>query len=103
MSDKPMSATTLRALRGSIRKWQSIVDGTGPDNGSNNCPLCQRYLATECKSCPVALRVGNTNCRGTPYSAWLRVKYGDDSRKRKRRAKAELDFLISLLPEGVSP
>lgn len=99
-----MNAKTLKALRGSIAKWQAIVDGTGVDEGNKNCPLCQRFvyfwfgykkpIAKMCVGCPVYEKTGKKGCRNTPYDDYA---YGSDSIKN---AQAELDFLKSLLPEG---
>jgi hypothetical protein len=38
-----MDEKTLEALKGSIRKWEAIVDGTGEDDGADNCPLCHMF------------------------------------------------------------
>jgi hypothetical protein len=110
----PMDADTLTALRGSIAKWQAIVDGTGIDDGVNNCPLCQKFNgevlgrddepldedcegAWVCRGCPVAEATNRDHCGGTPY-----VAYCCDGKTRSR-AITELDFLISLLPPGETP
>ena len=36
-----MTKKVLKALKGSIKKWESIVKGTGEEHGSKNCPLCK--------------------------------------------------------------
>lgn len=103
-----MNPLTLQALRGSIAKWQKVVDGTGPEMGARNCPLCQMFITEpDCGGCPVALRTGLSGCRGTPYDTWADLELdgdGDpvDEALAKQLAQAELDFLISLLPEGES-
>ena len=97
-----MNKQTLTALRGSIRKWEKIVAGTGRDDGMNDCPLCAIFWEKFCKGCPVSKAAKNTGCEGTPYQDW---RHGTDSErradtpKRKRLAQAELDFLKSLLPK----
>jgi hypothetical protein len=86
-----MDAKTRKALEGSIKKWQMIVDGTGEDHGSKNCPLCAMFLGTgSCRGCPIFEKTKLSLCWNTPY-----VKYtiGDN-----KAAQAELDFLISLRP-----
>ena len=90
-----MDEGTLEALKGSIRKWEAIVNGTGTDEGGRNCPLCQlfRYDDDLCLRCPVMLHTGSDCCIGTPYR-----KYRDN--KTTENAQAELDFLKSLLPPG---
>ena len=39
-----MNPDTLSALQGSILKWEHVVDGSGPEGGSDNCPLCQKFF-----------------------------------------------------------
>jgi hypothetical protein len=38
-----MDAETLEALKGSIKKHENILAGTGRDKGQKNCPLCQMF------------------------------------------------------------
>ncbi len=96
-----MDAKTLAALRGSIRKWQGIVAGTIQDHGSQNCPLCKLFAFDGCEGCPVADKVNDTFCDSTPYVEYIETEpYSDEER---RLAQVELDFLISLLPEGELP
>lgn len=113
-----MDAETLEALKGSIAKWQAIVDGTGIDEGTSNCPLCALfYNSCEydddgyeniCQGCPVMAVTGYDDCGGSPYSDWARLFYNPadpSSLPRKpttqehfAAAIAELEFLQSLLP-----
>lgn len=107
---KPMTKVALKALRGSIEKWEKIVAGTGVDLGTDNCPLCEvfrvRYdaKARPCVGCPVRARSGLPGCRGTPYDVWMSETASDGfervagSAEAKVAAQAELDFLRSLLP-----
>jgi|SRR6185437_1058006 len=109
-----MNDRTKIALEGSIAKWQAIVAGTGTDRGVMNCPLCQEFWKAGCNGCPVAERTGRSFCSGTPYDAWEEEEWPEGepydalnkltdrtARKRLRAiAQAELDFLISLRPEG---
>src|SRR4051812_10552999 len=94
-----MDAETLEALKGSIRKWEAIVDGTGIDEGWINCPLCRLFLKTGCAGCPVMEKTGIETCLATPY-----VDYRRAANKRSNDAHAaaiqEMDFLRSLLPES---
>lgn len=95
----PMSPEVLEALRGSINKWEAIVAGTGRDNGSRNCPLCQMFVKGrsfngECVGCPVMVRTGKLGCHGSPYY--------DVILSQPKTVQAELDFLKSLLPESAS-
>jgi len=96
-----MNAKTLKALKGSIHKWEKIVKGTGVEKGYDNCPLCDLFhpLAINgkaCKGCPVAAATGEINCKATPYAAYaFRQRHTDGIAE----ARAELEFLRSLLPK----
>lgn len=109
-----MNKRTLKALQGSIAKWQAIVDGTGVDKGIKNCPLCllfnndDTFIAHVCVGCPVMERTGKRFCRDTPHEKWVaNCKPSDElnvwvpgGERGLEAARAELDFLKSLLPEG---
>ena len=89
-----MDRKTLRALRGSIKKWEGVVAGTTEDKGSDNCPLCQLFNKEwwqRCYGCPVRDATGQSFCFGTPYEVYR-------DRRTKTNAKKELKFLQSLLP-----
>lgn len=102
-----MDKKTLKALKGSIKKWEKIVAGTGTDKGMDNCPLCH-VNDHNCKKCPVYLITNHTNCSYSPYIAWCNhmEKSTQDwdspwkaiGPKQKALAQAELNFLIALLP-----
>ena len=106
-----MDAKTLRALKGSIKKWEKIVDGTGVDKRGDNCPLCQLFCVRSthrwCYGCPVYETTRNSNCNETPYYAVLHSMVYDKEKggfraksvKSKILAQKELDFLKSLLPK----
>ncbi len=108
-----MNAETLKALKGSIKKWERIVRSTrSRDRGDENCPLCQEFDAL-CTGCPVATKTGYIGCHETPYQEWIGHHRGDHIEKSTfsriphckeclRLAKAERDFLISLEPENQS-
>ncbi len=112
MSD--MDKSTLKALRGSIKKWEKIVDGSGADDGPANCPLCQKFFKNSCDGCPVAKKTESIGCFDTPFDDWdylcnkegidegPPIKTSDFKNKRKAIAiaKREVKFLKSLLPEG---
>lgn len=110
-----MDSKTLDALKGSIRKWEAIVTGTGEDKGWKNCPLCVLFNNPNedheyaCGGCPVVEAVGNAECEDTPYYEWvdtftvLELKVANTP-ERQALAQKELDFLRSLLPaEGTAP
>lgn len=98
------------AIKGSIEKWERIVDGTGED--ANNCPLCKMHCSEGCGECPVVKCSGDYGCTDTPYDDWvdhLHNAHGVDllvgNRKVhcptcKELAQAELDFLREVLKEG---
>lgn len=97
-----MDNKTLGALKGSIKKWQDIVDGIGVDKSASNCPLCLLFIDDDCNGCPVMRRTGATYCEETPYyDARLTIGYAQLVKTDVQRAaaQAELDFLKSLLPK----
>lgn len=97
----------IKALKGSVRKWEQICDEEIPDEGWSNCPCCQLFNSGDCKTssgatCPIAIYSGaKDNCGKTPYRAW----YISLDRSppgmygwlvpgiNDRHAKAELEFL----------
>ena len=109
MSEIKWSKRKLKALEGSIEKWEKIVDGTGVDDRDSNCPLCKLYCG--CKSCPVAQTVHFTGCNNTPFTKWCkhhREKHPTETLffslevecpTCKKLAQKELDFLKSILPK----
>ena len=108
-----MNKKTLKALKGSIKKWEKIVDGTGRDNGGDNCPLCLLFIMNmdndkDCPDCPIGIKTGENFCEKTPYLAWLNHTRGKHDQSSsievkcptcKKLAIKELDFLKSLLPK----
>lgn len=97
-----MKPATLKALRGSIKKWQGIRAGTMEDLGADNCPLCKLFLSREyCSGCPVAGKTGQDSCNGSPYE--LLGSFGSYIRNNKSLqnivADAEILFLKALLPK----
>ena len=107
---KEMDELTKEALKGSIEKWENIVNNEGIDKGSTNCPLCHLFHETgSCKGCPIYSKTGNTNCYNTPYEKWndhqwnVHHKYTPEVKIYcsvcEKFAKEELKFLKSLLPK----
>jgi len=108
-----MTPEALSALYGSISKWRGIVDGTIEDLGSDNCVLCQVFLDEPemdiCQGCPVRLHTGIVGCGGTPYGHYSLLADYLESEPEARSpdlvdrlqsfAIAELEFLVSLLPD----
>ena len=105
-----MDERTLKALKGSIRKWEGIVAGRVMDKGPDNCPLCKEFAIEAiypCKGCPVMSATGEDSCFGTPYTDWheaqLESVRGDCKAHDDETvmcAVLELEFLKSLLPKG---
>ena len=105
-----MDNKTLEALKGSIEKWEKIVDGSGVDRLNANCPLCALFINHICRGCPVRDKSKDSGCRNTPYQAWSEHQNGEHDRYTDRKvlcstceplAKTELEFLKALLPEEV--
>jgi hypothetical protein len=104
-----MDKKTLKALQGSIKKWEKIVEGKGSDKGYENCPLCKLFGDNRCVECPVAIKMGIENCFDTPYDSWTNHQdekhdiwnspYKIECSKCKKIAEKELKFLKSLLPK----
>ena len=104
-----MNAETLKALQGSIKKWQRIVASTeAEDKGVENCPLCGMFWSRGCGGCPVREATGLTACRGSPYSEWSTYMISHPALAHHRipgckeclqLARAEIAFLVGLLPD----
>ena len=103
-----MNKETLKALKGSIEKWENIVDGKDVDNATEDCPLCQLFWDEDCESCPVCKKTGRNECSNTPYVKWrlhhIEKHYGytplrNECPECKEIAIEELNFLKSLLPK----
>ena len=98
-----MDKKTLTALQGSIEKWRQIEAGTLEDCGIHNCPLCREFFMKSCDGCPIYTETGRRFCRGTPYDAWIEAtEFGSvaNTPELVALARAEREFLESLLPKG---
>jgi hypothetical protein len=104
-----MKSETLKALKGSIIKWTKILNRTGKDRGSENCPLCE-LVNSHCNRCIVYRNTKKWNCDYTPYSLWAdhqAAKHRHNGfyycrkgcKECKRLAKKEVDFLNNLLAQ----
>lgn len=63
-----------QALEDSIKKWELIADGVGPDLGEDNCGLCLKHnhnIDCECDGCPILLATGKYGCLRAPYHGWI--------------------------------
>jgi hypothetical protein len=85
---KPLTVT--------IRKWQSIVEGKGIDEGPNNCALCEAYQHHNCRECPVQQYTGYPYCLWTPYANFVQAKMAKNETSMKECALEELQFLKRL-------
>ncbi len=55
-----------------------------------------------CDGCPVKTQTGLKSCADTPYSYRIELLYAEDmDGEQLSMVEAEIEFLISLLPEGV--
>lgn len=101
------------ALSGTVERWRGIAGGWQFDGGREGCPLCSFIdpINNGCVLCPVRQSTGLDECHGTPY--WSFEKFlithranpdhfdGEGrpvSVSAKSLARAEYDFLRSLLP-----
>jgi hypothetical protein len=96
-----MDAATLEALQRSIEAWEGIVAGAAvADEKSSNPALCAMFIKDHCDGCPVRERTGDSLCYGSPHEDYdLAVEVGDEVSKA-RYARAEVEFLKSLLPSN---
>ena len=105
-----MNPDTLSALQGAILKWEHVVDGTGPECGAVNCPLCQA-INPGCEGCAVDDATGE-GCGNDEFMSWMDHIYEHPDTEKstwaefyvqcpecKTLAQAELDFLKSMLPK----
>lgn len=105
-----MDAQTLKALKASISKWERNSRVRSPDNyliGVSDCPLCALfypiiYRAEGCEGCPVHDRTGYSFCKHSPYKEATNASgvWSNGGREARKAARAEVEFLKSLLPEG---
>ena len=86
-----MDEKTRGALERSIEHWTRRTRG----HSDTDCALCGLFNNKQyhCRGCPVFERTGQTGCDGTPYWDWVSAATAP---QRRKAAKRELDFLISL-------
>lgn len=96
-----MNRKNIQLIKQSIvEKWNPIALGCEQDRGIINCPLCQEYFENACVGCPVREATGQHCCNDTPYEhmyiqSWLTYQLDQCS-----LVEAEIEFLISLLPDS---
>lgn len=110
-----MDRVTLKALKGSIAKWEKLASGKGTDWGGGNCPLCKLFAkgkGPKCAGCPVMASTGQSQCDRTPYydfrsSATTRTPFSGPWKPSTKTAQFHawrmLKFLQSLLPKPAKP
>lgn len=102
-----ISKKQMKALDGSIEKWDQIRNRQDIDKGQNNCPLCRLYnRGKSCKQCVIYLETGKRFCDGTPYQEWIthhklchpenKVQKANKCTECNRLANAEYEFLKEL-------
>lgn len=97
-----MRTRIRRAVLGSARKWRNIADGTGLDEGPNNCPLCRIFFDSGCESlgaygvreyCPLSEFGENCLNARSAYDRWDKTR---SYRRLARYARTERDSLLAL-------
>ncbi len=115
-----MDTETLKALKGSIKKWEDIAYNGGKDKGAVNCPLCVMFNHYNeeyddwCVGCPVSEFAQEMACANTPYEDWFDHQcdahidddpeymdgaYGCECSECTRIAIRMIKFLTLLLPK----
>lgn len=105
-----MDTETREALEGSIRKWEGVASGKKGERGTSDCPLCNKFFHQAeggyCVRCPVYARTGRPGCMESPWTNWIAASGWSaelgrcaDTDAGRNAARAELDFLISLIPK----
>ena len=107
-----MDAKTAKALEASINHWEENLIAEESYQASatgRDCALCQIFVlarpSKDCDDCPVAQATGAPMCEGSPFDAAYTALYNWSAGRGTRdafrlAARAELDFLTSLLPEN---
>ncbi len=107
-----MDEQTHKALIASIEKWERNAEAETPEayrTRANHCPLCTLYVKSACRGCPVMARTSRPGCVGTPWHEaddakrdWSTLPQRARLRNEARAAaRKDVEFLKSLLPEGV--
>ena len=70
----------LKAIDGSIDKWEGIVYHNNKELGAFDCPLCTIFnspslgSSVNCIGCPICKHKKYQYCQNTPYSRYLNYK-----------------------------
>lgn len=105
-----LTIEAIKAIKGSIAKWDLIAHGVIADRKSTNCPLCKEFY---CYECPVYSKTKREQCSNTPYEHIYLTPYKllprwvAEMKELKElylisdtldAIEGEVEFLISLLP-----
>jgi len=104
-----MNKKTISALIAGVEKWERNALAKTPDDAEiwdDTCKLCHLFIMDDCKGCPVRASTGENYCEGSPWdraakalTEWEFHAGCRNARARFRRAaKAEANFLRSLIP-----
>jgi len=117
-----MRAKTEEALKESIRHWRLIVQEIKNHLGdtfeygggvikvfnfpifqynSRACDLCTLFINNDCKACPVKMKTKEALCHNSPWQDFG-IHLTETTQIDKtclKLAKAELSFLVKLLPK----
>lgn len=93
-------------------KFARIREGSGNDEGPDNCALCEEYFDDgKCNGCPIMDKTGLVRCLDTPYPAWEEhqsiehdsdfkdMRIYDDCPQCKALSMKEFNFLAALFSE----
>jgi len=92
---------TLRAIDDSIEHWKRLASGTangGEEIFTEDCALCQKFIANECAGCPVSNYTGQSDCCGSPHRDCYcdYSQYGKTSKQFRSSAVVMLEFLTEV-------
>ena len=82
-----------------LEKWNPMALGCNTDLGPKNCALCQEYFHLDCVGCPIAEETKEESCNDTPYDLLDQAESIQNWPQYQDIVEAEIEFLISLLPE----
>jgi hypothetical protein len=106
-----MDQRTLRALQGSIEKWERNLELAEENNLSaldlsrGSCPLCDLFWRYDsgisCRGCPIFERTGFLRCQHTPYYRVGETQYENLQVACTAAIEDEITLLRSLLPPEI--
>jgi len=103
MSSREKLLRDIELIKGSIKKWESVVEGKVKGADIYNCPLCVEYQVGreyKCVACPIYCKTERKYCKNTPFDAYCDILYKEvGSESTVQAATEELNFLKELLHE----